>query len=146
MRINIKPQDCKYVVNEEKREVRCYYDNPNDLFIDLFLSIHKDRPSVATIMPEFLTNPPFMDNRFVGVAKCAPTDKFDPKIGKLIAYSRMKDKLCKSFFKAASKFFYGVDQELDHIVDVINIIGDRWGRNKERRDRKIEELRRKMGQ
>lgn len=138
MRINIRPQDCKYVVNEEKREVRCYYDEPNDLFIAFFNSLQKDNDAVISM--SYFKNPPFMDHRFVGVAKCAPTDKFDPQIGKLIAYSRMKDKLCKSFFKVATRFFYDLDQKLDHIVEVINVIGDRWSSNKERRDKKIEEL------
>lgn len=141
MKFNVKPSDCRFVVNEEKKTVVCIYEGCR---LDFICFIHDN----CKINP-FLSRDPWIEslyekmtipNRFIGVAICGPDDEWDEKTGRLIAFSRMKDKLNKSFFKRANTFFNTVDEWLSETVDLLNVIGEKLEVNQDRRHSRIKEL------
>ena len=81
-----------------------------------------------------------MPNRFVGIATCNPEDKFSIEAGKLIAFSKAKDKIHKSFFKRANIYVNTIDNWLNQAIDNINHYGEKIEINTARRHTKIAEL------
>lgn len=118
---NIKPEDATYFINEEKKVVVCTIENTKKLFIHFAMDNFKIRPAV-------LGNDSFfkkleMPDRFVGIAYCSKNDEWNSETGKLIAFSRMKDKLNKSFFKRANLYINTLDKWTDEAFDILNQIG-----------------------
>lgn len=129
MKINIKPEDCRYVINEEQRKVVCIIENTENLlyrFIELPLHIKMS-------MPNKLSKMLLLPNRFTGVATCAPEDEWNVEIGKVLAFSRAKHKVGVSFFKRANVFVNEVDQWLTDMVNSINDYGKRLEKNQNKR-------------
>lgn len=140
-RFNVKPEDCHYIVNEEKRKVVCLIEGTKYFF----LNFANDN---FVLSPECFDNPwgkvynnmhdrLVMPNRFCGVATCSEEDEWDEEIGKLIAYSRAKDNLIKSFFKRATFFINTVDRHINDAVDVLNMLGQKLEVSTDRRHKKI---------
>ena len=140
-RFNVKPEDCRYIVNEEKRKVICLIENTKYSFLNF-------ANNNFVLAPECFDNPwgriytnvwghLVMPNRFCGIATCNENDEWNEETGRLIAYSRAKDKLNKSFFKRANYFVNTVDKHLNDAVDVLNRLGDRLEISTERRHQKI---------
>ena len=143
MKFNVRPSDCKFIVNEEKKTVVCVYEGCENDFIDFINCNCKLEPFKML----FAEKPLFdfhqkmkMPNRFIGVAKCGENDEWDESVGRLIAFSRMKDNLNRSFFKRANTFFYIVDKWLDESAELINEIGNKLEVNQMRRHEHIENL------
>lgn len=125
---NIKPSNCDFFVNEEQKTVACVCKHTSDLFIDFIADstniwYHDDKL--------------YMPNMFVGVAKCSADDEWDPEIGKMIAFSRMKDKLNKSWFKRARYYVKQLDIQIDNTIELINQIGEKLTINQEKRNQRI---------
>ena len=142
MKFNVKPNDCRFVVNKDKRTVVCIYENSSQDFIKFIdnnckLSSHSIIWSDAGMR---LHDKMFMPNRFVGVAICGPNDEWDESTGRLIAFSRMKDKLNRSFFKRANTFINTIDSWINDTVDILNTIGEKLEINQDKRHKRIEEL------
>ena len=74
-----------------------------------------------------------MPNKFVGIATCSPDDEWNPEIGKLIAYHRMKTNMSKSFFKHAEIYYKLMLKKVDETVDLINVYGNKLTANYNRR-------------
>lgn len=142
MKLNINSKDCKYIVNKDKRKVVCIIENTSGMFID-FMS--------KNFKVFFSDNGPFwgsmkfdkqlrMPHRFVGVATCSDEDEWNEETGRLIAYSRAKDNLNKSFFKRANLYVNTIDNEVERATEVLNILGQKLTTNTARRHEKISAL------
>lgn len=132
---NIKPSDAKYSINEEKRTVVCILEKTDNLFIKFVW----ENSNIGCYGEKFL-NKLIMPNRFIGIAKCSEDDEWDVEKGKLIAFSRAKDKLNKSFFKRAKTYVNYIDRQIDNFVDIINTVGEKLEINQEHRYNLIDKL------
>lgn len=143
MKFNVKPENCKFVVNEKNKTIVCLYEGSETEFIDFI----NDNCKLAPLYSYYVGTPTeklykkmLMPNRFVGMAVCGPDDEWDEQTGRLIAFSRMKDKLNKSFFKRANTFFEIIDRWLNESVEILNEIGDKLEKNQDKRHNRIKEL------
>lgn len=132
----IKMSECKFYVDEEARTVICVI--PNKIH-------HKDGSTtvVSKMVEDFIEeNFRFKDLdfdfalnfdwqeknlempvSFMGKAVCAPEDEWNEETGRMIAFSRAKDKCYKSFFKRANKFVQTVDRRLGDMIEQFNDFG-----------------------
>lgn len=142
-KFNVRPSDCKFIVNKEKGIVTCIYDNSAEVFLRFIEENFKLKVFETWWLSKDLENfeaKMYMPNRFVGIATCSKDDEWNEATGRAIAFSRMKDKLNRSFFKRAKTFFRTVDTWLDESVDLINEIGMKLENNQEKRHKYIESL------
>ena len=145
-KFNVKPSDCRYIINEEKRTVVCLIEHTDCLFIhfaennfdipwDCMYYLCNSKPMNRSLRKKF-----FMPKRFWGIATCAEDDEWDVEKGKFLAFSRAKDKLNKSFFKRANLYIDTFDTFLNDAVLILNNLGEKLSVNAERRDKRIKEL------
>ena len=141
MKLNVNSKDCRYIVDKNKRKVVCIIDHTSDIFTDF----------METNFKIFIYDDPFwnsgkfmkkliMPRRFIGIATCSPEDEWNEDTGRLIAYSRAKDNLNKSFFKRANLYINTLDKEIDRATETLNMIGQKLTNNTERRHEKIASL------
>lgn len=71
-----------------------------------------------------------------GIAKCAPEDKFDIKIGKRIALNHLKNKIAKSFTRYIVKLANETRDDYNKLVD-LSVAGGLYMVDLEQRLRKI---------
>lgn len=140
MKFNVKPSDCRFVVNKDKRTVVCIYDNCEDTFINFITENCQLDLSFSPWDNPLLEKRIKMPNRFIGITTCSMEDEWDEEVGRLIAFSRMKDKLNRSFFKRANTFFQTVDKWLDETAMIVNEVGEKLEINQERRHKHIEKI------
>jgi len=141
MNLNITKENARFIVNPEKRKVVCIIEDTRDLFINF---VEKNLP-IKTYCRSMWGDKHFekqllMPNRFIGIATCDITDEWNEETGKLIAFSRAKDNLHKSFFKRANTYINNIDDWLTEAVERINTYGDKITRNTERRHNRIAAL------
>ena len=146
MKINITKDRAQFIVNEDARKVICIIDNTSHLFINYADKNLKIRPdcdngmiwnssSRSRLYPKLK-----MPNKFVGIASCNPEDEFSVETGKLIAFTRAKDKIQNSFFKRANLYINTLDTWLNQAMDSINSYGKKLEINTKRRHEKIASL------
>lgn len=135
MKINIKPSNCKFVINEEKRKVVCIIDDTESLVLDFLGFPWDNKIPIKNDVADML----IMPNHFTGVATCAPEDKWDPEIGKAIAFSRAKFKVNSSFFKRANTLVNEIDRRLGEMVLSFNDYGRCLDANNKKREKWITE-------
>jgi len=130
----IKMSDCRFYVNEAERTVICVIpqsieegdrrsftrDMVTDFIYDNFMFPEID---FSYSMESKLTDKLKMPSTFVGKAVCSPDDEWDEEVGKMIAFSRAKDKCYKSFFKRANHFVQAVDRRLGDMIEKFNDFG-----------------------
>ena len=145
MKLNTAPKNCKYIVNKEQRKVVCLIENTKYSFLSF-------ANNNFVLAPDCLDSPwgkmtmsrlhdrLLMPNRFCGIATCSENDEWDEETGKLIAYSKAKDKLNKSFFKRANLYIHTLDNEIDSATQTLNALGQKLTANTERRHEKISSL------
>ena len=136
---NIKPSDATYFINEEKKVVVCTVDKTKYLFIN-FVTENFRIWSSNICDDASLWYKLEMPNKFTGVARCSENDEWNPETGKLIAFSRMKDNLNKSFFKRANTYVNFLDRAADEAADVLGKIGEKLSVNTEHRHNLINSL------
>ena len=127
-KLNIKPENCKYIVNEDKRKVVCLIENTSRIFerfVDRNFIIPVDVGNIFSGPAQKLFDHSIMPNHFRGVATCAPEDNWDVETGKLIAYHKAKEKLNRSFFKRANFYVQTLDKWLDEAAQRFNALGDK---------------------
>ena len=120
----IKMSDCKFYVNEEKRAVICVIPNTGDILED-FIREHftwNDINIWASLYGK-LYQAIVMPNSFIGKAVCAEGDEWNEETGRIIAFSRAKNKCYKSFFKRANTLIQTFDRRLGDMVDEFNDFG-----------------------
>lgn len=127
----VSKEDVVYIVDEKKRKVVAYVEGTKYELIN-FISENKGILPDWFDMPK-LHNKLLMPDKFVGIATCSPDDEWNPEIGKLIAYHRMKTNMSKSFFKHAETYYKLMLKKVNETVDLINIYGNKLTANYKRR-------------
>lgn len=127
----VSKEDVVYIVDEKKRKVVAYVEGTKYELVN-FISENKG------ILPDWFDMPKLYDklllpNKFVGIATCSPDDEWNPEIGKLIAYHRMKTNMSKSFFKHAETYYKLMLKKVNETVDLINVYGNKLTANYKRR-------------
>jgi len=142
-KFNIHPEDCRYIVNEDKRKVICIIDDTEKLFIN-FANKNFEIPYDCTdtyfgnksnLRPRLL-----MPKRFWGVATCDESDVWDEEIGKKLAFSKAKDKLNNSFVKRANLYVQTFDKYLDRAVEMLNNVCFKLNTSTDHRHNKLDAL------
>lgn len=148
----IKMSDCKFYVNEETRTVVCVIPNKirhkngditivsamvedfieknfrfNDIDFDFALNYNWQEKNLE------------MPHSFIGKAVCAKEDEWNEETGRMIAYSRAKDKCYKSFFKRANRLVQTLDKRLGDMITMFNDFGMKLEEKREALQAKIEE-------
>lgn len=118
----IKMSDCKFYVDEEKRTVVCVYEGTTDMFVEFIRSYFRWKDFDCWFAVDENDNL-WMPDTFRGKAVCAPEDTWNEEIGRKIAYSRMKTKCYKSFFRRANKLVRTIDKRLGEMIDKFNDFG-----------------------
>lgn len=120
----IKMSDCKFYTDEEAGTVVCVIPNTRDLVLD-FIWDHFQWADVnlSDALDLKLRRELRMPKSFMGKAKCAAEDDWDEETGKLIAFSRAKDKCYKSFFKRANMYVQTLDRRLGDMISAFNDFG-----------------------
>lgn len=136
----IKMSDCKFYVNEEERVVICVISDTKEMLED-FIYDHLNWSDIS--MYEALGFGKLrrsleLPSSFIGKAVCAPEDEWDEELGRMIAFSRAKDKCYKSFFKRANLFAQTVDRRLGDMIDTFNDFGLKLNSKREALENQIE--------
>ena len=137
----IKMSDCRFYVDEEARVIICVIPHTRNLVKD-FIQEHFEFPDVnmwAGIMwaYERKLNLP---HSFMGKAVCAPEDEWNEELGKMIAFSRAKNKAYTSFFKRANNLVQTVDRRLGDMITMFNDFGLKLETKREALEHQIDEL------
>ena len=137
----IKMSDCKFYVDEEARTVVCVIPN-TQLMVTDFIHEHfrwKDM-NFWMGLEYILENKLTMPHSFMGKAVCAPEDEWNEKLGRILAFSRAKNKCYKSFFKRANLLVRTVDRRLNDMITTFNDFGIKLENKKEMLEAEIEHL------
>ena len=135
----IKMSDCKFYVYEEKRTVVCVIPNTSDMVLKFIQQHFRWNDIDIWWATGGLTDKLEMPNGFIGKAVCSKDDEWDEQTGRLIAFSRAKDKCYNSFFKRANKLVHTYDQRLNDMITNFNDFGLKLEMNREALEKKIEE-------
>jgi len=140
MKINIKKEDCKFIVKPEDRMVICVIDGKHvrHLFTDFVEDF--DFPDLELYMPYPLARKLLMPSSFMGKAVCAPEDEWNEETGRKIAYFRAKHKLYTSFFKRANLYVQTIDRRINDIMNQFNDLGEALSENQDKLEQEIEKL------
>ena len=142
MKFNITADDAIFYVNEKNRTVTCVIEKTQFLLIEFINSEIRLFPGINIFNSynDKLYEKIIMPNKFVGVATCSENDEWNVEIGKLIAFSRAKDNLLKSFFKRANTYIHYINNALDEAIDIFNKLGEKLTENCAHRHAYINEL------
>ena len=136
----IKMSDCRFYVNEQARTVICVIPNTQYMLRD-FIYQHFQFKDVdiweATNWN--MINKIAMPYSFMGKAVCTPEDEWNEELGRMLAFSRAKDKCYKSFFKRANQLVQAVDKRLNDMITMFNDFGMKLDSKREALQAKIEE-------
>jgi hypothetical protein len=132
----IKMSDCRFYVNEKERTVVCVIPRTRYM-VDKFVKEHFRWNDIDFWRGS--SNFYEMPSSFMGKAVCAESDTWDEETGRLIAFSRAKDKCYKSFFKRANKFVQTVDKRLGEMIELFNDFGMKLEDKREALQQKIDE-------
>lgn len=136
-KLSISPKNCKFVVDKEKQIVVCILENTMRQFTDY---VEENFPIVPWWMNfDCLSfeSRLLMPKRFIGIARCAPEDEWNEDFAKRLAYSRMRAKFDKSFFKRANTYVRMLDTWADDAAENLNMLGARLSENNEHRKQYI---------
>ena len=140
MKKGISMKDCKFYVNEEERVVVCVIHKTEDMLTNFINEnfCFSDFNIMWGLTTKFFGELD-LPNSFIGKAVCAKDDKWNVEKGKLLAYSRAKDKCYKSFFKRANLLINAIDRRLGNMIEVFNNFGMKLEDNRSRLEEKIGE-------
>ena len=136
----IKMSDCKFYVNEEERTIVCVIPNTRDM-VENFISEHfcwNDFNTYLGVEYEFMKQLE-MPHSFMGKAVCAAEDEWNEELGRMIAFSRAKDKCYKSFFRRANMLVNMIDSRLGDMITQLNVFGAKLSNKKDALEQQIEE-------
>lgn len=121
----IKMSDCRFYVNEEERTVVCVI--PNTKFaLQEFIEENFEFPDFDVycgISYNYLHKELKLPHSFMGKAVCAAEDEWNEETGRLIAYSRARNKYYTSFFKRANRLVQLINKRLDDMIELFNNFG-----------------------
>lgn len=120
----IKMKDCRFYVDEDARTVICVIPHTKNMVFD-FIDDHFRWNDIDFWIgsQSRLDQMIKMPHSFMGKAVCSPEDEWNEETGKLIAFSRAKDKCYKSFFKRANTFVQSIDRRLGDAISIFNDFG-----------------------
>ena len=131
MKINIRPQDCKFYVNKEKRKIVCVLEDTQYMLTEF---VEDNDNTDYFLLDDCLVLP----NRFIGIATCSADDEWDEEFGKKLAFRRMKDSFYTAFFKRTDKYVDILNDKLNALIDNFNEIGLKVAASLAKRDAEIE--------
>lgn len=139
----IKMSDCKFYVNEEERIVVCVIPGTRNLLLD-FIESHfsfNDVNLYGTInyWGNKWSSGLELPSSFMGKAVCSQDDVWDEEVGRMLAFSRAKDKCYKSFFKRANNLVQTIDRRLCDMLTTFNDFGMKLEDKRIDLEHKIEE-------
>ena len=137
----IKMKDCRFYVDEQARTVVCVIPNTSCMIHD-FINDHFRWDNIdfwTATNGKFYSKDLRMPHSFTGKAVCAAEDEWNEETGRLIAFSRAKDKCYRSFFKRANKFVQTVDGHLNDMITLFNDFGLKLETKREKLQEKIDE-------
>lgn len=135
----IKMKDCKFYVDENARTVVCVIPHTSDMLLN-FIDDHfrwDDMDFWTATNGKFYSKDLRMPNSFMGKAVCAAEDEWNEETGRLIAFSRAKDKCYRSFFKRANRFVQTTDAHLNDMITLFNDFGLKLESKRENLQEKI---------
>ena len=138
----IKMKDCRFYVNKEERIVVCVIPNTNYMLSN-FIEQHFQYGDINFdygVTTDYLCKNIIMPNSFMGKAVCSKDDEWNEELGRLIAFSRAKDKCYRSFFRHANTFINTVDRRLNNMITMFNKMGARLEDKHEGINQQIEEM------
>ena len=140
----IKMKDCRFYVNEDERTVVCVVPKTQDMVLD-FIRENFEYHDIDLYEAinfwdgNFYTKTLQMPRNFIGKAVCSKDDVWDEELGRMIAFSKAKEKCYKSFFKRANMFVQTLDRRLGDAITKFNDFGIRLENNRLDLNQKIEE-------
>lgn len=140
----IKMKDCRFYVNEDARTVVCVIPYTKNMLVNFIIEHFQfsdiNMYDCIDTWHSIFAKKLYMPNSFVGKAVCAPEDEWNEETGKLIAFSRAKDKCYKSFFKRANTFVQAIDRRLGDMIEMFNDFGIKLEDKREGMHQRIDEL------
>lgn len=135
----IKMSDCRFYVNEKERTVVCVIPDTDHMVLDYIWENFQwhDINMYDALEKRYAL---LMPRSFMGKAVCAAEDEWNEETGRLIAFSRAKDKCYKSFFRRANSFVQQLDKRLGDMIDSFNDFGLKLEDKREGMQQHIEEL------
>ena len=135
----IKMSDCTFNVNEEEKTVVCVIPNTTSMLNDFINEnfMFGDFDVCEALWASY--RPYRMPRSFMGKAVCADEDEWDEELGRMIAFSRAKDKCYRSFFKRANLFVQRLDARLGDMIGIFNDFGMKLDSKREALQDQIEE-------
>ena len=138
----IKMSDCRFYVNKDERVIICVIPNTRDM-LENYIIEHFQFPDVKlsdslNYWSKFYKQLR-MPESFMGKAVCVPEDEWDEELGKMIAFSKAKDKCYKSFFRRANLFVQTIDRRLGDAIESFNQFGRVLEDKREGMKQKIDE-------
>lgn len=143
----IKMSDCKFYVDEKARTVVCVIpetltdeSRTKDMLED-FIREHFDFCDISffdSLNWKWVRKNLQMPRSFVGKAVCAAEDEWNEELGRLIAFSRAKNKCYTSFFKRANLFIQVLDRRLNEAMNKFNSFGEKLEKKHQMLQAKIE--------
>ena len=134
----IKMSDCRFYVNEEARTIVCVIPNTKHMLVD-YIYEHFEFGEFKMWSALYVFNKLNMPNSFIGKAVCSEEDEWNEETGRLIAFSKAKNKCYQSFFKRANTFVQLVDRRLGDVIESFNNFGVKLSEKKEELEKQIEE-------
>lgn len=120
----IKMSDCRFYVDEAEKVVVCVIPNTSHMVMDfIWDNFNWSDINMSDAIDYHMRQKLRMPKSFVGKAKCADEDEWDEELGKMIAFSKAKDKCYKSFFKRANTFVQIIDGRLGDMISSFNSFG-----------------------
>ena len=133
----VKMKDCKFYVDKEHRTVVCVIPRTRFLFSKFIEDHFRWRDiDIWYAVDDINLN---MPSSFMGKAVCSREDEWDEETGRMIAFSRAKDKCYKSFFKRANHLVRALDTRLGDMVTMFNDFGLKLENRREAMQTKINE-------
>ena len=133
----IKMSDCKFYVNKEERVVVCVIPNTRRMVSD-FIHDHFSFNDIDFWYALETVDKVEMPCSFIGKAICAPEDEWNEELGRMIAFSRAKDKCYRSFFRRANTFVQLIDRRLSDVIEMLNDFGVKLSDKKDALEATIE--------
>ena len=129
--------EAKYYVNEEKRTIVCTIECSE---WDAFDYLEKSDIVISVSGPRnTLYKYGKMPSKFVGIAKCAPGDKFDEHIGRLLAFNRAKGKYDHAFETRVVYLVSQWDRLRQEVLERLLHYNKKAAYHQSRRSKEIEE-------
>lgn len=135
----IKMSDCRFYVNKDERTIVCVIPNTKYMLEDFAKDHFKWNDFDFDFGIDYgYMKSLYLPESFMGKAVCAEGDEWNEELGRMIAFSRAKDKCYKSFFKRANKLVQTVDRRLGDMITMFNDFGLKLESKKEALTNNIE--------